>query len=34
MCQTAWMFEACSVVDPAAMAAAGLKHWRVGEGQA
>ena len=32
MRQPAWVFDARSVVDPAAVAAAGLKHWRVGEG--
>jgi UDPglucose 6-dehydrogenase len=30
----AWVFDARSVVDPAAVAAAGLKFWRIGEGQA
>jgi UDPglucose 6-dehydrogenase len=28
----AWIFDARSVVDPAAVAAAGLKLWRVGDG--
>ena len=30
--QPAWIFDARSVVDPAAIAAAGLKLWRVGDG--
>ena len=30
--QPAWIFDARSVVDPAAVAAAGLKLWRVGDG--
>ena len=34
MRQPAWVFDASSVVDPEAVAAAGLKHWRIGEGQA
>ena len=34
MRQPAWVFDARSVVDPAVVTAAGLKHWRVGEGQA
>ena len=33
MRQPAWVFDARSVVDPAVVTAAGLKHWRVGEGQ-
>jgi UDPglucose 6-dehydrogenase len=34
MRQPAWVFDARSVVDAATVAAAGLKVWRVGEGQA
>ena len=34
MRQPAWVFDARSMVDPAAVAAVGLKHWRVGESQA
>jgi Predicted UDP-glucose 6-dehydrogenase len=34
MRQPAWVFDARSVVDPAVVTAAGLKHWRIGEGQA
>ncbi len=34
MRQPAWVFDARSVLDPAAVAAAGLKFWRIGEGQA
>ena len=30
--QPAWIFDARSVVDPAAIAAAGLRLWRVGDG--
>ena len=30
--QPAWIFDARSVVDPAAVAAAGLQLWRVGDG--
>ena len=30
--QPTWIFDARSVVDPAAVAAAGLKLWRVGDG--
>jgi UDPglucose 6-dehydrogenase len=33
MRQPAWVFDARSVIDSAAVAAAGLKVWRVGEGQ-
>jgi UDPglucose 6-dehydrogenase len=33
MRQPAWVFDARSVVDPQAVAAAGLKFWRIGEGQ-
>ena len=33
MRQAAWVFDARSVVDVAAAAAAGLKVWRVGEGE-
>ena len=32
MRQPAWIFDARAVVDPAAVAAAGLKLWRVGDG--
>ncbi len=34
MRQSAWVFDARSVVDPALVTAAGLKHWRIGEGLA
>ena len=30
--QPAWIFDARSVVDPVAVAAAGLRLWRVGDG--
>ena len=33
MRKPAWVFDARSVVDPAVVIAAGLQHWRVGEGQ-
>jgi len=33
MRQPAWVFDARSVVDPAVVTAAGLKYWRIGEGQ-
>ena len=32
MRQPAWIFDARSVVDPAAVAAVGLQLWRVGDG--
>ena len=34
MRQPAWVFDARSVVDPAVVTPAGLKLWRIGEGQA